>query len=128
MDAIKQAIIARGSTFEGQWRNFMAFCWNQQTINDATRLCAASGVTFKTAPDNPATNLEGDDALALTGGFGAVDHDVKLPHALLGFHHVKFAATVADRHYLLAQGQVVEELGNTQFQARESDLLTYLGM
>ena len=93
MDAIKQAIIARGSTFEGQWRNFMAFCWNQQTINDATRLCAASGVTFKTAPDNPATNLEGDDALALTGGFGAVDHDVKLPHASLGFYHVKFAAT-----------------------------------
>ena len=42
--------------------------------------------------------------------------------------NVKFAATVADRHYLLAQGQVVESLDNGTFQARESELLTYLGM
>ncbi len=47
---------------------------------------------------------------------------------LLVEQNVKFAATVADRHYLLAQGQVVERLGNDAFQARESELLTYLGM
>ncbi len=47
---------------------------------------------------------------------------------LLVEQNVKFAATVADRHYLLAQGRIVEGLSNTQFQARESELLSYLGM
>ena len=47
---------------------------------------------------------------------------------LLVEQNVKFAATVADRHYLLAQGKVVEHLANDDFQARESELLTYLGM
>jgi branched-chain amino acid transport system ATP-binding protein len=47
---------------------------------------------------------------------------------LLVEQNVKFASTVADRHYLLAQGQVVEHLGNDDLRARESELLTYLGM
>jgi branched-chain amino acid transport system ATP-binding protein len=47
---------------------------------------------------------------------------------LLVEQNVKFASTVADRHYLLAQGRVVEHLDNEEFQARESELLTYLGM
>src|SRR5450759_4982216 len=47
---------------------------------------------------------------------------------LLVEQNVKFAAAVADRHYLLSQGQIVESLDNGTFQARESELLTYLGM
>jgi branched-chain amino acid transport system ATP-binding protein len=47
---------------------------------------------------------------------------------LLVEQNVKFASTVADRHYLLAQGQVVEHLDNDEFRARESELLTHLGM
>jgi branched-chain amino acid transport system ATP-binding protein len=47
---------------------------------------------------------------------------------LLVEQNVKFAATVADRHYLLAQGRVVESLDNEAFQDRESELLTYLGV
>ena len=47
---------------------------------------------------------------------------------LLVEQNVKFAATVADRHYLLAQGRVVESLDNESFQAREGELLTYLGI
>ena len=47
---------------------------------------------------------------------------------LLVEQNVKFASTVADRHYLLAQGRVVEQLSNADFQAREGELLTYLGM
>ena len=47
---------------------------------------------------------------------------------LLVEQNVKFAATVADRHYLLAQGQVVESFNNESFQSRESELLTYLGI
>jgi branched-chain amino acid transport system ATP-binding protein len=47
---------------------------------------------------------------------------------LLVEQNVKFAATVADRHYLLAQGRVVEQLDNADFQVRESELLEHLGM
>lgn len=47
---------------------------------------------------------------------------------LLVEQNVKFAATVADRHYLLAQGRVVESLDNAQFQLREVELLAHLGM
>lgn len=47
---------------------------------------------------------------------------------LLVEQNVKFASTVADRHYLLAQGRVVESLDNADFQRRESELLAHLGM
>jgi branched-chain amino acid transport system ATP-binding protein len=47
---------------------------------------------------------------------------------LLVEQNVKFAAVVADRHYLLAQGRVVESLSNESFQSREGELLTYLGV
>jgi branched-chain amino acid transport system ATP-binding protein len=47
---------------------------------------------------------------------------------LLVEQNVSFAATVADRHYLLAQGRVVESLDNTDFQRREGELLAHLGM
>jgi branched-chain amino acid transport system ATP-binding protein len=47
---------------------------------------------------------------------------------LLVEQNVTFASTVADRHYLLAQGRVVEHLGNAEFTARQSELLTYLGI
>ncbi|HEU4808246.1 MAG TPA: ABC transporter ATP-binding protein, partial [Homoserinimonas sp.] len=45
---------------------------------------------------------------------------------LLVEQNVKFASTVADRHYLLAQGRVVEQLDNADFQAREGELLEHL--
>jgi branched-chain amino acid transport system ATP-binding protein len=47
---------------------------------------------------------------------------------LLVEQNVKFAATIADRHYLLAQGRVVEKLDNDEFQRREAELLQYLGI
>jgi len=47
---------------------------------------------------------------------------------LLIEQNVKFAATVADRHYLLAQGRVVEGLDNDEFVAREHELLEHLGI
>jgi branched-chain amino acid transport system ATP-binding protein len=47
---------------------------------------------------------------------------------LLVEQNVKFASTVADRHYLLAQGRVVESLDNAEFARRESELLAHLGM
>jgi branched-chain amino acid transport system ATP-binding protein len=47
---------------------------------------------------------------------------------LLVEQNVKFASTVADRHYLLAQGRVVESLDNASFQSRTTELLEYLGV
>ena len=47
---------------------------------------------------------------------------------LLVEQNVTFASTVADRHVLLAQGQVVERLGNDEFTKRKSELLQHLGM
>lgn len=47
---------------------------------------------------------------------------------LLVEQNVKFAATVADRHYVLAEGSVVQNLDNEEFIARQGELMTYLGM
>ena len=47
---------------------------------------------------------------------------------LLVEQNVTFASTVADRHYLLAQGRVVESLDNESFQSRTTELLEYLGV
>jgi branched-chain amino acid transport system ATP-binding protein len=47
---------------------------------------------------------------------------------LLIEQNVHFAATVADRHYLLAEGRVVDALDNDQVREREHELLEYLGI
>jgi branched-chain amino acid transport system ATP-binding protein len=47
---------------------------------------------------------------------------------LLVEQNVKFAATVADRHYVLAEGRLVESLSSEEFHRRQGELLTYLGL
>lgn len=47
---------------------------------------------------------------------------------LLVEQNVTFAATVADRHYVLAEGAVVQDLDNEEFTSRQGELLEYLGM
>ncbi|MCW2903241.1 MAG: Amino acid/amide transporter ATP-binding protein 2 family [Streptosporangiaceae bacterium] len=47
---------------------------------------------------------------------------------LLIEQNVHFARTVADRHYLLAEGRVIESLDNSEMRARETELLEYLGI
>ena len=47
---------------------------------------------------------------------------------LLVEQNVRFASTVADRHYLLAQGRVVQTLENAEVREREHELLEYLGI
>ncbi len=53
------------------------------------------------------------------------DHGVTV---LLIEQNVHFASTVADRHYLIAQGRVVESMDNDQVKQREHELLEYLGI
>ena len=47
---------------------------------------------------------------------------------LLIEQNIHFASTVADRHYLVSQGRVVESLDNAEVAAREHELLEYLGI
>ena len=47
---------------------------------------------------------------------------------LLVEQNVKFASTVADRHYVMAEGSVAATLGNEEFTERQDEMLTYLGI
>jgi branched-chain amino acid transport system ATP-binding protein len=47
---------------------------------------------------------------------------------LLIEQNLRFATAVAERHYLLAQGEVVQSLSNEEVKAREGELLTHLGV
>jgi len=55
----------------------------------------------------------------------AKEHGVTV---LLVEQNIHFAATVADRHYLLVEGRIAESLDNASVRSRERDLLTYLGI
>jgi len=76
--------------------------------------------------DEPSEGL----APVIVAQIGDIIRQVKQTGAgvLLIEQNVKFAATVADRHYLLAQGRVVESLDNTEFVEREQELLEHLGI
>ncbi|MFD8212524.1 ABC transporter ATP-binding protein [Streptomyces sp. NPDC059697] len=56
---------------------------------------------------------------------GAKEHGVSV---LLVEQNLRFAATVAERHYLLAQGRIVEALDNADVRQREGELLAHLGL
>ncbi|MDY7087731.1 MAG: ABC transporter ATP-binding protein [Actinomycetota bacterium] len=76
--------------------------------------------------DEPSEGL----APVVVARIGAIIREIKATGAgvLLIEQNVKFAATVADRHYLLSQGRIVETLGNDEFRRREGDLLKHLGI
>jgi branched-chain amino acid transport system ATP-binding protein len=76
--------------------------------------------------DEPSEGL----APVVVARIGAIIREIKADGVgvLLIEQNVKFAATVADRHYLLSQGRIVETLDNSEFQRREGELLKYLGI
>ncbi len=76
--------------------------------------------------DEPSEGL----APVIVARIGEIIREVKEAGAgvLLIEQNVKFAATVADRHYLLTQGRVVESLDNSEFVEREEELLEHLGI
>ena len=47
---------------------------------------------------------------------------------LLIEQNLRFATTVAETHYLLAQGQIVEVMSNSEMKVREREMLTHLGV
>lgn len=76
--------------------------------------------------DEPSEGL----APVIVNQIGQIIRDIKAQGVavLLVEQNVKFASTVADRHNLLAQGEVVESLDNAEFQSRTAELLEHLGM
>ncbi|HET8659972.1 MAG TPA: ABC transporter ATP-binding protein [Micromonosporaceae bacterium] len=55
----------------------------------------------------------------------AKEHGVTV---LLVEQNLHFATTVADRHYLLAEGRLAQALDNSEVRQRERELLAYLGI
>ena len=47
---------------------------------------------------------------------------------LLIEQNLHFATTLADRHYLIAEGEIVQQLPNSEVLEREHELLDYLGV
>ena len=76
--------------------------------------------------DEPSEGL----APVIVNQIGQIIRDIKAQGVavLLVEQNVKFASTVADRHNLLALGEVVESLDNAEFQTRTTELLQHLGM
>ncbi|MDN3359797.1 ABC transporter ATP-binding protein [Actinomadura sp. DC4] len=76
--------------------------------------------------DEPSEGL----APVVVARIGAIIREIKTTGAgvLLIEQNVKFAATVADRHYLLSQGHVATVLDNSEFRRREGELLEHLGI
>ncbi|MCA2211452.1 ABC transporter ATP-binding protein [Jidongwangia harbinensis] len=76
--------------------------------------------------DEPSEGL----APVIVARIGAIIREIKATGAgvLLIEQNVKFAATVADRHYLLSQGRIVESLDSSDFRRREGELLKHLGI
>lgn len=66
----------------------------------------------------------------LVGQVGEILREVKRHGVtvLLVEQNLHFATTVADRHYLLSEGRVVETMDNAEVTERESELLAYLGI
>ncbi|KGN38547.1 histidinol dehydrogenase [Knoellia subterranea KCTC 19937] len=76
--------------------------------------------------DEPSEGL----APVIVNQIGQIIRDIKAQGVavLLVEQNVKFASTVADRHNLLAQGEVVASLDNDEFHSRTTELLEHLGM
>ena len=47
---------------------------------------------------------------------------------LLVEQNLRFATRVADRHYLMVHGKIVDAMSNADAIARESELLAHLGV
>jgi branched-chain amino acid transport system ATP-binding protein len=76
--------------------------------------------------DEPSEGL----APVVVARIGAIIREIKATGVgvLLIEQNVKFAATVADRHYLLSQGRIATALDNSEFRRREVELLEHLGI
>ena len=76
--------------------------------------------------DEPTEGL----APVLVQQVGQILRDVKAHGItiLLIEQNLRFATSVAEKHYLLAHGEIVEVMSNDEMKRRENELLAYLGV
>jgi branched-chain amino acid transport system ATP-binding protein len=76
--------------------------------------------------DEPTEGL----APLITRQIGDILREVKARgvSVLLVEQNVSFAATVADRHYLMAEGHLARAMANSEVRERQDELLAYLGL
>jgi len=77
--ALDAALVSVGTSFSEQWPKFIAFLWNQDTLNKL--------VPFGIA-DKPDVQRSTD--AKLTGGYTYIGHDFSLPHASAAYYRVDF--------------------------------------
>lgn len=105
---------AAGTTLSGGEQQMLAIA---RVLRSGSRLLLLDEPTEGLAP-------------VIVAAIGDIVREVKAAGVtvLLIEQNVKFAATVADRHYLLSQGRVVEHLDNDELATRERELLDHLGV
>lgn len=89
--AIEGAIVGAGSTFAEAWRDFIVASWNQEMLK-----------TYHPFGVTDVTTVERTDSISMTNGFGAIKHDVTLPHASMAYYRVVLSSS--DRSLTFVNG------------------------
>jgi branched-chain amino acid transport system ATP-binding protein len=111
---LKERAKAMGTTLSGGEQQMLAIA---RVLRNGARLILLDEPTEGLAPT--IVNAIGDLILEIKQSGVTI---------LLVEQNLRFATRVADRHYLMVHGRIVESLTNAEVIERESDLLAHLGV
>jgi len=112
--ALKERAKALGTTLSGGEQQMLAIA---RVLRSGARLILLDEPTEGLAP-------------VIVNAIGDLIREIKKSGVtvLLVEQNMRFATSVADRHYLMVHGRIVESMSNADAIARESDLLAHLGV
>jgi len=111
---LKERAKAMGTTLSGGEQQMLAIA---RVLRNGARLILLDEPTEGLAP--VIVNAIGDLILAIKKSGVTI---------LLVEQNLRFATRVADRHYLMVHGRIVESMSNAEVIEREADLLAHLGV